>query len=147
MNNVIEITSRLRPSLRKGGDVIEIECVRAKSWQRYPCTICGGWTEKVSVHAESDALPPKEGSVLPESSDGRDEYEVIRVCEFCLKSGDIDERLAEQAADIEANIERRAEQSRQYVQFLRSLVGKLKVPTFAQWQEACQALELKNLQR
>ena len=126
-------------------DLIEIKCVRARSWQRYPCTVCGGCTEKVDVHAESDALPPKEGSVVAESSAcGWDD--VIRVCEPCLEAGDIDERLAQRAMEIEAGIERRAAESRQHVQFLRSLVGRLKVPTFAQWEEAGRALSLERFQ-
>jgi hypothetical protein len=49
-------------------------------------------------------------NVLNESPDA-----TVRVCEHCLQAGHVDERLAKQA------------------QKTRSLIGRLKVPTYEEW--------------
>ena len=78
-------------------DMIDITLVPAGSAQRRCCTVCGGLTEKwVGVLAQSD--------------DG------IRVCENCLKAGDIDARLEQHVEDLKA-----------YVQKVRSLIGRLRI--------------------
>jgi hypothetical protein len=81
---------------------IEIKLVETHAYQRLACTVCGGWTEKHSVKAETDN---------------------ILVCETCLEAGNIDERLAENARKLEA-----------YAAAVRSLIGRLRVPSFEQWQ-------------
>ncbi len=81
---------------------IEIKLVTTNVLTRWPCDVCGGHTEKVEV--------------LAESHDG------LRVCERCLKAGNIDERLEKFAAGLErcaANT--------------RALIGRLRVPSFAEY--------------
>lgn len=85
---------------------ISVEMIATAGYFRLPCTVCGGWTEKNLVAAESREAR-------------------VRVCEACLEAGDIDARLLGRADALE----RRAAQ-------LRTLVGRLKVPTFAEWQAA-----------
>ena len=55
---------------------------------------------------------------------------VIRVCETCLAAGNIDDRLAEHACELEAE-----------AAALRKLIGRLRVPTYAQWQAQGDRLE------
>src|SRR5258708_6381180 len=59
---------------------IEVKLVRTNFYTRWPCTVCGGCTEKVGVLAEGPS---------------------VRVCERCLQSGDIDGHLARNAAELE----------------------------------------------
>jgi hypothetical protein len=89
---------------------IEIKLVPTNVYTRWPCHVCGGCTEKVGVLAESE--------------DG------TRVCERCLKAGNVDERLEAfaQALENEARL-------------TRGLIGRLKVPTYQQWRDACDAEE------
>jgi hypothetical protein len=88
-------------------DTIKIELKPADTWVRRPCTVCGGYTEKVSFRAENESLG-------------------IRVCETCLEDGRIDERLEEHIAELEVR-----------ASWLRGLVGRLQVPSYADWQTAC----------
>jgi hypothetical protein len=55
-----------------------------------------------------------------------DQQSVFRVCEQCLEAGDIDKRIAEHAALLE-----------QRAQWLRSIVGQVRVPTYAEWSAKC----------
>jgi hypothetical protein len=55
--------------------------------------------------------------VLNESPDG-----TIIVCEHCLKAGHIDERLSMHAQRLE-----------EQAQKIRSLIGRLKVPSYGEW--------------
>ena len=73
------------------------------------CTITG--------HAPSAADIPGGVNVLNESEDG-----AVRVCEHCLKGNAIDARLALHAQRLEAQ-----------AQEVRSLIGRLKVPTYEEW--------------
>jgi hypothetical protein len=81
---------------------VKVNLVWSGFYTRYPCNVCGGCTEKVAVLAEG-----------PEG---------LRVCESCLKAGDIDARLEKHIARKEA-----------YVQALRTLIGRLQVPTYQEW--------------
>jgi hypothetical protein len=83
---------------------IKIELVWTNFYTRWPCRVCGGHTEKVGVLAEGPGG--------------------IRVCEKCLKAGDIDARLERHAAELE-----------EIASLTRSLVGRLQVPTFEEWQD------------
>ena len=90
---------------------IKVELVDTNFFTRWPCTVCGGCTEKVDVLAEA------------ESDD-------IRVCETCLEAGNIDKRLKAHAVQMPNRAE-----------FLNSLVGRLDVPTFADWQDRMKVAE------
>jgi hypothetical protein len=85
-------------------DKIEVKLVRTNVFTRWPCTVCGGVTEKDEVLCESDNM-------------------AVRVCPQCLKRGDIDGHLESTAAAFERD-----------ATYLRSLIGKLKVPTYAEWE-------------
>jgi hypothetical protein len=60
----------------------------------------------------------------------------IRVCEHCLEDGEIDAQLLETAERIREP----------YATQLRSLVGRLRVPTYAQWKAACEQYEAHRQQ-
>ena len=95
---------------------ITIELVQTNFFTRHPCTVCGGCTEKVAILAEG------KGHFFDDTSS------IIRVCETCLceqESGGIDASLDLRARALEAEAER-----------LRDLIGRLKVPTFAEWCKA-----------
>jgi hypothetical protein len=87
----------------------EANFVRTGFFTRWPCHVCGGHTEKVEVLTEVKCV---DGDVA------------LRVCETCLEAGDIDKRLEDHAARLVSEAAR-----------LRNLIGRLKVPTFAQWKE------------
>jgi hypothetical protein len=95
---------------------IKIELVKSSFLTRYPCNICGGYTEKVTVLARGHGL---------------------LVCERCLEAGadNIDERLERYAAALEAMA---AE--------TRALIGRLLVPSYAEWQ-AAMAAEAEDFKR
>jgi hypothetical protein len=84
---------------------IEIRLVRTSFFTRWPCSVCLGYTEKEEVLAEGPGG--------------------LRVCETCLKRGDIDGHLEQSAVALE-----------QEARNTRALIGRLKVPTFAEWQHA-----------
>jgi hypothetical protein len=71
--------------------------------RHWPCSVCGGHTGVVNV--------------LNESPDGK-----VRVCEDCLKAGHINERLATHATRLETQAKE-----------MRSLIGRLKVPSYEEW--------------
>jgi hypothetical protein len=61
---------------------VKIVLVRSGFLTRYPCVVCGGCTEKVSVLAEGPGN--------------------LRVCETCLKDRKFDHHLKKHAAELEA---------------------------------------------
>jgi len=77
---------------------------------RWPCHVCGGATEKVSVLCEVPAGSPRHAS--------------LRVCEQCL------------AGDVNARIDARVAELQKRITELRALRGRLIVPTYAEWQHA-----------
>jgi hypothetical protein len=93
--------------------MIEMKLTTTNFYTRWPCHVCGGTTEKVNV--------------LCEGHDARLAGEVrdnsVRVCEQCLRDGDIDGRLVRHAARLESK-----------AAYLRTFIGRLKVPTYAEWQ-------------
>jgi hypothetical protein len=95
---------------------IKIELVRSDSLTRHPCNVCGWYTEKVPVWARGHGL---------------------LVCEFCLEAGAvaIDERLERHAAALEAT-----------AAATRALIGRLVVPSYAEWQ-AAMAAEAEDFER
>ena len=86
-------------------EVLEFKLVQTNVFTRWPCHLCGGCTEKVSI--------------LCEAENG------FRICEQCLRAGDLDAKLIVHAEQLECNA---AE--------LRSYVGRLKVPSYAEWHAA-----------
>jgi len=96
---------------------IVVELSRARSLQRHPCHVCGGCTEKVEVLAEVASGPHKG----------------LRVCESFLEDGDID-----------AILKRQAEELRKQAAAALALVGRLKVPTFAEWEAAAERADVES---
>ena len=98
---------------------IEVKLRETNFFTRYPCTICGGCTEKVAILAESDRISEID--------------DCIRVCETCLERRNFDETLEARAQSLEA-----------WAVYLRSLKGGLKVPTFAEWCKAEREHEVRS---
>jgi hypothetical protein len=101
---------------------IKLQLVESQFLTRWPCTICGGCTDKVEILCENQ----KEG---------------IRVCETCLKDGKrkIDARLEEEAASYEkeaASPDEYVASCKKKAAYLRMLIRQLHVPTFAEWKAA-----------
>ena len=104
-------------------DVIQISLTETNFLTRWHCHACGGRTKKDPVLAEGkqDLGPSDDGT-------GRD-YRTIRVCDQCLKAGDglsIDQRLDLFARWLDAE-----------ASLTRALIGKLQVPSYAEWVAAC----------
>ncbi len=96
---------------------IFVELVETNFFTRYPCTVCGGCTEKVAILAEGTQRLSDDG-----------ESRTVRVCEGCLEGSNglgIDDRLDLHARALEGE-----------AALIRSLIGRLKVPTFAEWCKA-----------
>ncbi len=104
-------------------DTIDIKLTETNFLTRWHCHVCGGHTEKVPVLAEGELLLPTGHS----HGEGYDCY-TVRVCEQCLQAGEIDARLERTARQIEANAD-----------FTRALIGKLRVPSYAEWNAAVEA--------
>ena len=97
--------------------MIEIKLRETNFFTRYPCTVCGGCTEKVAILAEGTQQLSDDG-----------ESRRVRVCETCLEGGDglgIDDRLDLHARALEGD-----------AALIRGMIGRLKVPTFAEWSKA-----------
>lgn len=93
---------------------IKIEFVRTRFLTRYECHVCGGNTDKNLVLCEVTQGP----------------YKGLRVCETCLREGNIEERIARHAYELE-----------QAAEELWRLSGRLVVPTYAEWLEAERAAD------
>ena len=96
---------------------IFVELVETNFFTRYPCTVCGGCTEKVAILAEGTQRLSDDG-----------ESRTVRVCEGCLEGSNglgIDDRLDLHARALDGE-----------AALIRSLIGRLKVPTFAEWCKA-----------
>jgi hypothetical protein len=106
-----------RPTKLQPGGPIEVGLYRCGKSFTYQCAVCGADAEAFPVCAE-----------------GRDEVGPVRVCERCLEAGNIDERLAKRAADLEARAttEQNAELEVE-ARDARSLIGRLRVPTIEAW--------------
>jgi hypothetical protein len=88
-------------------------------YTRWPCHVCGGCTEKVSI--------------LCEVTDGK--HKGMRICEECLRAGKrkVDARLRKYIAQLQ---EEAAD--------LHSLVGRLEIPTYEAWRKADAAEDQKR---
>ena len=96
------------------GDVV-VELVASKTLIRQHCTICGGRTERVNVLAEARI---HDGDLI------------VRVCETCLKLDNIDEQLDTHAKRLASG-----------AKYLRSIMGLLVLPTYAEWEKRNAELE------
>ena len=112
---------------------IEIKLVQTNVFTRWGCDVCGGRTAKVPILAESE--------------DG------IRVCETCLESGNIDDRLRDKADLLEAmargarQLLRRFHEAAMFEEAAcgtRELIGRLIVPSFSEWQAAMATAEPRH---
>jgi hypothetical protein len=86
---------------------IKVELVWTNVYTRWPCTICGGHTEKVAVLAEGPGG--------------------IRVCEQCLKCRNFGEHLEKHARWHEEEAKR--------LRDLRDVLNRLEAPTYQEWVE------------
>jgi hypothetical protein len=94
-------------------DTIKISLTRTNFLTRWHCHTCGGWTEKDPVLAEGKQDLPN------------NEYRIVRVCDQCLKGAEglsIDQRLENFVRVLEDE-----------VKFTRAMIGRLQVPTHAEW--------------
>jgi len=97
-------------------DKIQIELIETNCLMRFPCHVCGGCTDKEDVLCE-----------------GKDEDgDTWRVCETCLRNGNLDERLEAHAVDCEYN-----------AALLRKMKGRLVVPTYEEYLAKTYEVELK----
>lgn len=96
-------------------DVIQISLTETNFLTRWHCHVCGGRTEKDPILAEGSQAV------------GERHYRTVRVCDQCLKAADgsIDQRLELHARQLEAE-----------AALTRELIGKLVVPTYAEWEAA-----------
>ena len=94
---------------RRSGQPVEVQLVKSFMLTRWPCHVCGGHTDKLPVLAEVQG----------------GEHDGFRVCETCIRNRDFDEKLHQSAERLEAQA---AE--------LRSLGGRLRVPSYREWEAA-----------
>lgn len=99
---------------------IEMQLVHSRFFTRWPCTFCGGVTEKVAILCEGST---------PEGLE-------IRASERCLHAGQ--DRLA-------ARLQENAKELEDTAAFLRTLVGRVSLPSFAEWEAAEEAYNDERL--
>jgi hypothetical protein len=90
-------------------DVIKFRLVPTNFFTRWPCHVCGGVTDKDSILCEADS---------PFSDRG-----TLRICTSCLKCGNFDHHLEQQAQALEAK-----------AALIRSLIGRIEAPSYAEWE-------------
>ena len=100
---------------------ISVELVETNFFTRHHCTLCGDCTEKVAILAEGTQRLSDDG-----------ESRTVRVCEYCLEGSDGDG----DGYGIDARLDLHAQQLEAEAALIRSLIGRLKVPTFAEWCKA-----------
>jgi hypothetical protein len=103
---------------------IEVKLVTDPSQMPYGCTVCGGKIYPAWIYAVA-------------ADDD------IGICADCLRDGSIDSKLAQTAE----RLEQRADEMRAYTAHVRSLIGRLKVPTFAKWEAAAKREQLIDMAR
>ena len=95
-------------------DPVTVRLVPSRFLTRWKCHVCGGHTEKVPILAEVMA----------------GEHAGFRVCEACIESRDFDQKLQAHAQELE-----------EYAAVVRSLIGRLRVPTLAEYRAATRRSE------
>jgi len=100
--------------------VIKISLTPTSVLTRWPCHVCGGWTEKdpVLAEGEQDISLPDDGP----------EMRTIRVCGNCLKGTD--------GLSIDQHLELRANGLAAEADLTRAMIGNLRVPSYAEWESA-----------
>ena len=88
---------------------VEVQLIESNVQTRWTCHVCSGHTDKYTVLAEVQG----------------GEYDGFRVCDRCIRNRDFDDKLQERAASLEAQAAK-----------LRSLSGRLSVPSFRDWEMA-----------
>jgi hypothetical protein len=103
--------------------MITLKLIETNMFTRYPCTICGGYTDKTAVLCEGEDTINGGG---------------VRACEQCLEAGQdqIDARLKEHIAAVDARLKEHISAVEEEAQMLRKLVNQIQVPTFAEWEAA-----------
>ena len=104
-------------------NVIKISLTETNFLTRWHCHVCGGRTEKdpVLAEGEQDLGPSDDGK-------GRD-YRTVRVCGQCLKGAD--------GVSLDQHLETFARQLEYEAELTRAMIGKLQVPSYAEWEAAC----------
>ncbi len=87
---------------------VVFELVEDNAIVRRPCFICGGYSEKSQIVCEV-----REGL-----------HKGKMVCEFCVQSQEIDDILKGHIESLETR-----------AAILRSLIGRVEVPTWEQWED------------
>ena len=100
-------------------DRVIVSLIETNVLIRWPCHVCGGHTDKVSI--------------LAEVTDGP--YAGFRVCESCI-----------QTRDFDAKLHMRAEKLGHQASDLRDLIDSLEVPTFAEWVQRVFETDIELLQ-
>jgi len=95
---------------------IRFSFVKTNYITRWHCDVCGGTTEKESVLCEVTEGPEKG----------------LRVCEQCLKAGQ---------KKVNDTLRGHAESLEEEARYIRSLIGRLKLPSYESRQEALKADE------
>ena len=101
--------------------VIEVSLIPTNYLTNLHCNVCGGWIEKDPVLAEGEqdiSLPNNDPATR-----------IVRVCDQCLKGADglsIDQRLDIHARQLESE-----------AKHTRAMIGRLQVPSYAEWEAAC----------
>lgn len=88
---------------------VKVDLIEGWALIRRYCHVCGGCTWKSPILAEVKSGP----------------HEGFRVCESCLKERDFDAKLNAHAQELEAE-----------AADLRGLIGRLDVPTYAEYRRA-----------
>jgi hypothetical protein len=103
---------------------IELKFEQTNFLTRWPCTICGGHTEKDSILVEA------------KTSEG-----TIRACWLCLRGDNADGK----GHTIDERLAWHITAQRECLDHLQSLRGRLKVPTYDQWLAACEEDEARAI--
>jgi hypothetical protein len=115
MGSVVERLANEVTIMKEAVTITTMKLVRTNFHTRWPCDVCGCHTEKVSILCEGVV-----GDRL------------IRCCETCLEEGQeqIDKFLRSHAYRISA-----------HAQFVAGLIGRLKIPSFAEYQAATKEVD------
>jgi hypothetical protein len=111
----------IKPIAVKGESKVKFELNDANCYTRWPCHLCGGHTEKVSILCEEAGADDK-----------------FRICEGCLERQAsvpeyFDSMLEQHAAELEADAVEMPARLKARAAELRSLIGKIDAPSYSEW--------------
>jgi len=89
-------------------DKIAFRLARTNGFTRWPCHICGGETGN--------------DMVLCEAASPFSDHGTLRICPQCLQCRDFDHRLEQHAQGLASQ-----------AAAIRSLIGRIEAPSFAEW--------------